>query len=209
MSNALFNAIFTEAAQSWGRDSINGPKALTHLVRACFAEHDPKPAWSALAQLFVERANAQGKPDRDGLLDAWMVFEHHVYTNPVDWVGVETYDEEGAQVTPDEVVEIRDQVADLLIQDFVALHQGGDTEALRFYGESVHTPSSGVYWSVIDSRRDSKVKDSKRLTRLLTQDTVQWIFEIEKIKNGPCVIKVQTDHAVVAQAEYAARETIQ
>ena len=209
MSNLLFNAIFTEACESWKRDSINGPESLTHLFRACFAEHDPKPAWSALAEICVAQANAQGKPDRDGLLDAWMVFEHHVYINPVEWVGVETYDEDGAQVTPDEVAEIRDEVADLLIQDFVALHQGGDTEALRFYGESVHTPPSGVYWSVMDSRRDSKIEDSKRLIRLLDQDTGEWISEIEKIKNGPCVVKVQTEHGIVAQAEYAARETLQ
>jgi hypothetical protein len=124
----------------------------------------------------------------------------------VEWVGVETYDEDGAQVTPDEVAEIRDEVADLLIQDFVALHQGGDTEALRFYGESVHTPSSGVYWSVMDSRRDSKIEDSKRLIQLLDQDAGEWVSEI---KNGPCLIMVRTEHGIVAQAEYAAREILQ
>lgn len=208
MNNPI-QAVFVEAVESWERDSINGPDLLTHLFRACFSGEDVKTPWLRLAQVCVDRANAQGKPARDGLLHAWRLFEHHVCVKPVDWFGVEEYDDEGTQVTPDAVLEVRDAVADLLIQDFVALHQKGDGEALRVYGDTHDAPSYGGHWEFIDSRRDAKIEDSKRLIRLLDQDAGEWMGEIKKIMDAPCLIMVRTEHGIVAQAEYAAKEILQ
>jgi hypothetical protein len=198
--------VFIEACESWDRDSINGPDLLTHLFRACFSGEDVKTPWLRLAQVCVDRANAQGKPAREGLLHAWRLFEHHVLLKSVDWFGVEEYDDEGTQITLDAVLEVRDAVTDLLIQDFVALHQKGDGEALRVYGDTHDAPSYGEHWEFIDSRRELKIKDGKRLIQLLDQDTGDWLDEIKKIMDAPCLIMVRTEHGIVAQAEYAARE---
>lgn len=208
MSNAI-QTVFIEACESWDRDSINGPDLLTHLFRACFSDEDVKTPWLHLAQVCVSRANAQGKPAREGLIHAWRLFEHHVCVNTVEWFGVGDYDDVGNQIAPDAVLEVRDAVADLLMQDFVALHQNGDGEALRVYGDTHDAPSHGEHWEFSDSRRHTKIENSKRLTRLLAQDAGEWMGEIKKIMDAPCLIMVRTEHGIVAQAEYAAREILQ
>lgn len=205
----LFNSVFTEAAEDYDVNSINGSNTLTHLFRACFSESsDENVAWSVLTQVCVDRALAQGKPAYQGFLRAWILFEHHVCIKPVDWIGVDECDEDGVQITPDIVQEIRDSVADLLIQDFVRLYNNGDTEALRAYGDHSSTPSYGELWEFIDSRRDTKIENSKRLIALLGRDAGEWMNEIKKIMNEPCTITVR-NHDIVVQAKYAARETIQ
>lgn len=194
-------AICNEAVESWDRDSINGPVSLTHSVRACFADETTfNLSWGALTEACVARAKAQGKPERDGLLRAWDLFEHHVFVNPLDWVGQESPDDEFKR-------ELRDLAADLLIQDFLAIFRNGDTEALRAYGDHHSTPSFGEIWQVVDTRRAEQIKDSKRLMSMLDKDTSGWLDELDRIKNAACTIRIESDNSgVMAYIEYPARE---